>query len=45
MGFRPLCGEGGGRKIFYPGGSLLVKIGQNFFTWGLIWEKMADPGG
>ena len=28
---------GGGRKFFYPGGSLLVKIGQNFFTWGVIW--------
>ena len=30
-------GRGGGRKFFYPGGSLLVKIGQNFFTWGVIW--------
>ena len=29
--------RGGGRKFFYPGGSLLVKIGQNFFTWGVIW--------
>ena len=29
-GRRP--GRGGGRKFFYPGGSLLVKIGQNFFT-------------
>ena len=34
-GQRP--GRGGGRKFFYPGGSLLVKIGQNFFTWGVIW--------
>ena len=33
----PASGEGGGRKFFYPGGSLLVKIGQNFFTWGVIW--------
>ena len=33
----PAPGKGGGRKFFYPGGSLLVKIGQNFFTWGVIW--------
>ena len=33
-GRRP--GRGGGREFFYPGGSLLVKIGQNFFTWGVI---------
>ena len=33
----PAPGEGGGRKFFFPGGSSLVKIGQNFFTWGVIW--------
>ena len=30
-------GEGGDPKIFCPGGSLVLKIGQKFFVHGVIW--------
>ena len=43
MGMGP--GEGGSKNFFDQGGTLLIKVGQYFFTGVVILEKMAPQGG
>ena len=43
MGMGP--GEGVQKNFFAQGGTLLIKVGQYFFTGVVILEKMASQGG